>query len=52
MTGEAQETDHSPPPRKPYKTPELVTYGDVRVLTSRTSHPSGPDGGPGNQRTL
>lgn len=38
-------------PRKPYVTPKLRTYGDIRQVTRSTSKNKEPDGGPKNFKT-
>lgn len=36
----------SAPPKKQYRPPRLVVYGDLRALTSMVGAKSAPDGGP------
>ena len=38
-------------PRKPYQTPRLIVYGDIRKLTANASRNTNRDGGSNSQRT-
>jgi len=38
-------------PKKPYQTPRLIVYGDIRRLTLNISRNTLRDGGPNNMRT-
>jgi hypothetical protein len=37
--------------KKPYQTPRLVVYGDIRKLTANVARNTNRDGGGNNQRT-
>lgn len=37
---------NTPPPKKKYRPPRLIVYGDLRALTSMVGSKSTPDGGP------
>ena len=39
------------PEKKPYRSPELVVYGDVRKLTQSTSNPTVNTDGPSGMKT-
>ena len=53
MSSESRVPQQAPPSRKPYQTPRLVEYGDIRAIT-RTLSPSGNrnDGGSGKTKTV
>jgi hypothetical protein len=54
MTSDLQstKTDNTETSRKPYTTPELVQYGNIRELTKATGGVVGKnDGGGGNDKT-
>jgi hypothetical protein len=36
--------ENSETPKKPYKTPRLILYGDVRVITQAASNSQASDG--------
>lgn len=45
-------TDNTESPRKPYSTPELVHYGNIREITKNLGGTVGKnDGGGGNDKT-
>ena len=37
--------------KKPYQTPRLIVYGDIRKLTLNIARNTARDGGANNQRT-
>ena len=40
-----------PVTRKPYQTPRLIVYGDIRKLTENSNRNTNRDGGSNSQRT-
>lgn len=46
LTEQAENRDLSS--RKPYATPTLVTYGDIREVTQNVAMNNNPDSGPPN----
>lgn len=48
----SNKTDQTKQPRKPYTTPELVHYGNIREITQATGGTLGMnDGGAGKDKT-
>lgn len=45
------ESQKSEAAKKPYDTPRLLVYGDIREITQSNDMAGAPDGGMGNDKT-